>query len=97
MKHKAVWMGHPMRLEFTLAGLLVKLANHYKSRGTLTPEVYSMRNFSLKSELRQPYMKRKFYTELILKNSLFIEVSRDCADKQHMVGWLVVFMAYQLL
>ena len=26
-------MGHPMRLELTLAGLLVKLANHYTIRG----------------------------------------------------------------
>ena len=26
-------MGHPMRLELTLAGLLVKLANHYTTRG----------------------------------------------------------------
>ena len=27
MWHKADWMEHPMRLELTLAGLLVKLAN----------------------------------------------------------------------
>ena len=33
MWHKAEWMGHPMRLELTLAGLLVKLANHYTTRG----------------------------------------------------------------
>ena len=26
-------MGHPMRIELTLAGLLVKLANHYTTRG----------------------------------------------------------------
>ena len=25
-------MGHPMRLELTLAGLLVKFANHYTTR-----------------------------------------------------------------
>ena len=30
--------GHPMRLELTLAGLLVKLANHYTTRGV--PLVY---------------------------------------------------------
>ena len=28
-------MGHPMRLELTLAGLLVKLANHYTTRGAM--------------------------------------------------------------
>ena len=33
MWHKADWMGHPKRLELTLAGLLVKLANHYTTRG----------------------------------------------------------------
>ena len=29
MWHKAEGVWHPMRLELTLAGLLVKLANHY--------------------------------------------------------------------
>ena len=29
MWHKAEWMEHPMRLELTRVGLLVKLANHY--------------------------------------------------------------------
>ena len=35
MWHKADWMGHPMRLKLTFAGLLVKLANHYTTRGAL--------------------------------------------------------------
>ena len=38
--HKADWMGHPMRLELTLAGLLVKLANHYTTRGALYLSIY---------------------------------------------------------
>ena len=33
MWYKADWFGHPMKLELTLAGLLVKLANHYTTRG----------------------------------------------------------------
>ena len=33
MWHKADLIGHPMRLELTLAGLLVKLAYHYTTRG----------------------------------------------------------------
>ena len=33
-------MGHPMRLELTLAGLLVKLANHYTTRGAPNHLVY---------------------------------------------------------
>ena len=35
MWHKAIWKGHPMRLELTRVGLLVELANHYTTRGTL--------------------------------------------------------------
>ena len=33
-------MGHPRRLELTIAGLLVKLANHYTTRGALQSMVY---------------------------------------------------------
>ena len=33
MWHKAEWMGHPMRLELTRVGLLVKLANRYTTKG----------------------------------------------------------------
>ena len=32
MWHKAIWKGHPMRLELTRVGLLVELANHYTTR-----------------------------------------------------------------
>ena len=35
MWHKAEWMGHPMRLELTRVGLLVKLANHYTTLACL--------------------------------------------------------------
>ena len=35
MWYKAEWMGHPMRLELTLAGLLVKIVNHYSTHGAL--------------------------------------------------------------
>ena len=34
MLYKAKWMGHAMRLELTLAGLLIKLAYHYPVRRT---------------------------------------------------------------
>ena len=33
MWHKAIWKGHPMRLELTRVGLLVELANRYTTRG----------------------------------------------------------------
>ena len=33
MGHKAIWKGHPMRLELTRGGLLAELANHYTTRG----------------------------------------------------------------
>ena len=35
MWHKAIWKGHPMRLELTRVGLLVELANHYTTRGSI--------------------------------------------------------------
>ena len=35
MWHKAIWNGHPMRLELTHVGLLAELANHYTTRGAL--------------------------------------------------------------
>ena len=50
-------MGHPMRLELTLAGLLVKLVNHYTIRGAppvmLVP--YRMRSISLLPSLSGPH------------------------------------------
>ena len=36
MWHKAIWKGHPVRLELTRVGLLVELANHYTTRGAYT-------------------------------------------------------------
>ena len=36
--HKTQWMWYPMRLKLTLAGLLVKLANHYNIRSALISE-----------------------------------------------------------
>ena len=35
MWQKAEWMGHAMRLELTLADLLVEFADHYTTRGVL--------------------------------------------------------------
>ena len=40
MWHKAEWMGHPMRLEHTRIGLLVKLANRYITKGVLKQHIY---------------------------------------------------------
>ena len=39
MWHKAEWIVHPMTLDLTLAGFLVKLANHYTTRGASEVEV----------------------------------------------------------
>ena len=33
MWYRAIWKGHPMRLELTRVGLPVELANHYTTRG----------------------------------------------------------------
>ena len=35
MWHKAIWKGHPMRLELTRVGLLVELADYYTTGGAL--------------------------------------------------------------
>ena len=40
---KGEWMGHPMRLELTLAGLLVKLANHYITRDVISCKITPVR------------------------------------------------------
>ena len=45
MWHKAIWKGHPMRLELTRVGLLVELANHYTTRGA--SRVQSMAHIEL--------------------------------------------------
>ena len=33
MCYKTEWIGHPMRIELTRVGLLVKLANRYTTKG----------------------------------------------------------------
>ena len=38
MWHKAEWIGHPMRIELTRVGLLVKLANRYTTKGARSSE-----------------------------------------------------------
>ena len=40
MWHKAEWIGHPMRIELTRVGLLVKLANRYTTKGAQPSEIY---------------------------------------------------------
>ena len=42
MWHKAEWMGHPMRIELTRVGLLVKLANRYTTKGTQVNVIESL-------------------------------------------------------
>ena len=56
-------MGHPMRLEFTLAGLLVKLANHYTTRGAQI-SVNAYQKLSEKSYLlKDPHIYDKMNTK----------------------------------
>ena len=40
MWHKAIWKGHPMRLELTRVGLLAKLANHYTTMGPFPTMIF---------------------------------------------------------
>ena len=41
------WIGHPMRLKLTCEGLLVYLANHYTTRGTLENILDIKRNMTV--------------------------------------------------
>ena len=69
MWHKADWMGHPMRLELTLAGLLVKLANHYTTGGAQwTTRKKDLTHLSLSLSL-------SFYGSLSLSLSFFSQIS----------------------
>ena len=47
MWHKAEWMGHPMRLELTRVGLLVKLANRYTTKGALPQQLIARVKFCI--------------------------------------------------
>ena len=46
MWHKAIWKGHPMRLELTRIGLLGELANHYTTWGALYNSFFSVASFN---------------------------------------------------
>ena len=52
MWHKAIWKGHPMRLELTRVGLLVELANHYTTRGASQHEKCPNSQISLSEPIR---------------------------------------------
>ena len=45
MWHRAIWKGHPMRLELTRVGLLVEHANHYTTRGAFGHAIYALAQF----------------------------------------------------
>ena len=45
MWNKAIWKGHPMRLELTRVGLLVELANYYTTRGAFLTDHLSWTSF----------------------------------------------------
>ena len=83
MRHKAEWMGHPMRLELTFAGLLVKLANHYTIRGAPAAtfngnpkatiiSCYSPTNVSEENELITFYEELSSRVRSIPKHNLLV-------------------------
>ena len=57
MWHKAEWIGHPMRLDVTLASLQVKLADHYTTRGTVSRNSSSHQSDAKTNEKRNKSMK----------------------------------------
>ena len=65
--HKALWKGHPMRLELTRVGLLVQLANHYTTRGALRVSVVSTCTSEYVRECRNIYLHNvHFYSYCIV-------------------------------
>ena len=72
MWHKAVPMGHTMRIETTQEGLLVSLANHYTNRGT--PE----RNVKLVSTI---HMKISFRHCLFIHELLHTHTQKNAVLK----------------
>ena len=59
MWRKAIWKGHPMRLELTRVGLLVELANYCTTRGASQPFSVARHvgRFKWGSELAQLYVR----------------------------------------
>ena len=51
MLHKAEWMGHPMRLELTRVGLLIKAVNRYTNRDALAGAVEYTNEWSIENIL----------------------------------------------
>ena len=70
MLHKAIWKGHPMRLELTREGLLVDLANHYTTRGA-EPE-WTWEQWQWRGALYSP--RPKHYWDLTIR--LFSVITR---------------------
>ena len=69
MRHKAEWMRHPMRLELTLAGLQIMLANHYTIRGALCAVICSHPNKCIEYYLYL-FKASCWFTLNIIKNQI---------------------------
>ena len=87
MWHKPVWIGHPMRLELTREGLLVYLANHYTTWGTLFDSLY----------LFFQEFKTSFMIFFILTSFLFFFFFQDLISSFSFIHsfyfhWLVPFI-----
>ena len=79
MWHKAEWIGHPMRIELTRVGLLVKLANCYTIKGAQQGQSY--RAFSE----NQTYWVKMLYRESpcilanVLGGNILVSSNSSCA------------------
>ena len=89
MWRMAVWMGHSVRLELTLAGVLVKLANHYTTRGA--QHSWRSKGKLLNDVVMNPFpwtgKWRTFQQELLYRSSV---PTQDVVWKTCLKRWMIV-------
>ena len=88
MWHKAIWKGHPMRLELTCVGLLVQLANHYTTRGapvwSAVTAIHSFRNHWAKTNIGRLCSLVQSSVECVWARWQSVEAAwRVCWEAQH--------------
>ena len=87
MWHKAIWKGHPMRLELIRVGLLVQLANHYTTRVYVCHFLGQM----LACAYLFVWSNLKFlYISQWLATQSYLVVYSFCVNLLHLLMWLIV-------
>ena len=75
MWHKAEWMGHPMRLELTCVGLLVKFANRYTTKGAQYTNIYIVIKFAYDFYINTTIIRSHHHDVRLARISLTLSLS----------------------